>query len=124
MLSVVASTVVSASGSHTTRSASRPTAIAPFLAERPASAAGRAASQRGEPLEWNPALGGAGPDDGESELERGDAAPGFQKVAVGEMLQRRRRGRVIGRDKVDLAGSQRRPEAARDWLGNEWEART
>ena len=107
---------VSASGSQITRSASCPTAIVPFLPPRPARRARgrRPASRRGARAEV-PRSARAGPDSRQPELQRGDAAPGRHEVAVVEVLQRGRRGRVIGRDKVDLAGG-RAPATERSRL--------
>ena len=61
-------------------------------------------------LDRNASLGGTGPDNRQSELQRSDAAPRAHEVAVVEVLQARRRRRMIGGDQVDFACGQRRPQ--------------
>ena len=83
----------------------------PLLPAGPASLAGLAASQSASALDRNTARGGAGPHDRQPELQRRDASPRAHEVAIVEVLQRRRRRRVVGGDQIDVAVDQRRPQA-------------
>ena len=58
-----------------------------------------------------PRARGAGPHDRQRDLQRRDAAPGREEIAVVDVLERRRRGRVIGGDQIDASVVERAPQA-------------
>ena len=103
-----------ASGSQMTRSASQPDRDRALGASRPASRAGAADIHSRETCRTaSPRAAAPVQTAGEPDLQRRDAAPGAHEVAVVEVLQRRRRRRMIGRDEIDLPGGQRPPQTAR-----------
>ena len=97
------------SGANATRSASRPTAIAPLRGQ-----AGQPGRRLGHPPDHvgqrRPRAAGPGPDRRQRQLERGDPAPGQPEVADVEPLELRGARRVVADDEVDVAVAQRRPQ--------------
>src|SRR6266571_7764779 len=64
----------------------------------------------GDVAEAEAAAARAGPDQRQSELERGDAAPRGAEVAAGYLLHGRRGGRVVRDDEVDNPVPEAAPE--------------
>ena len=102
-------TVNRSSGAKATRSASRPTSIAP-LRGSPASRAGRLRHPPDDVGQLQAPRACAGPDRGQGHLQRGDATPGQPEVADVGPLELGRAGRVVADHEVDVAVAQRRPE--------------
>ena len=101
----------SASGSKITRSASRPTSIAPLRSRRARRAgAAQSAHPARQPLERMAARAGSRPHHRQPKLHGRDASPRRQKVSRRGVLHCWRRWRVIRDDGVDRARVERRPE--------------